>query len=127
LEARKPQQVKPVGVALSRHQFRRAFAHSFFTFAPHELTVILEKLEEIQVRRPQLLAQEEVVPQTIGHLEKLKDFMKKRGIRLKVREGEDSIKTKDSSALCQKAFNCFRVFPLQGICLKVSIYLDYNY
>ena len=62
LEARKSQQFKPVGVALSRHQFRRTFAHSFFTLAPHELSVIQEKLEEIQVRRPQLLAQEEVVP-----------------------------------------------------------------
>ena len=48
-------------MTFSRHQFLRAFAHPFLTLTADKLTVIQKKLQQIQVGRPQLLAQEKVI------------------------------------------------------------------
>ena len=50
-------------MALSGHQFFRAFADSFGTLAAKEGAVIEEELQQVEIRRAQLTAEEEIAAQ----------------------------------------------------------------
>jgi hypothetical protein len=60
LKPREPQEFEPVRMALSGHQFLRAFADPLGTLAAKEGAVIEEELQQIEIRRAQLAAEEEI-------------------------------------------------------------------
>ena len=60
-EPRVAEHFQPVRVGFARQQFRRALADAFGSLTPQEAAMIEEELEQGQIVRPQMAAEEEIV------------------------------------------------------------------